>query len=65
MLAIIIQARMGSTRFKGKVLKKIYKEFSIFDIIIENLKQLNCKIIVATTNNKSDKIIVNTAVKHK
>ncbi|MFX1257981.1 MAG: cytidylyltransferase domain-containing protein [Promethearchaeota archaeon] len=65
MLAIIIQARMGSSRFKGKVLKKIYKNKTILDIILNNLKILNCKIIIATTNKESDREIVKIALKHK
>lgn len=64
MIAIIIQARTGSTRFKCKTLKKIYNEHSILDLIIENLKSLNCKIIIATTDRESDKEIVSTAIKY-
>ena len=34
---VVIQARMGSNRMHGKVLK-IYKNFSILDILIKELK---------------------------
>ena len=57
-IGIIIQARMGSTRFPGKVLKKIYKNDTLLDVIIKNLKELNQKIIIATTNNSKDEEIV-------
>jgi len=53
--AVIIQARYGSTRLLGKVLKKI-KDRIILDYVIDRLKL--CKnldeIILATTTNKKD-----------
>ena len=50
---VVIQARMGSNRMHGKVLK-IYKNFSILDILIKRVKKLNLinKIIVSTTIKK-------------
>ncbi len=65
MIGIIIQARTGSTRLKNKVLKKIFNEYSILDLMINNLKTLKCKIIIATTFNQSDKDIVKIAIKHQ
>lgn len=56
---------MGSTRLKGKVLKKIYKDKTILDFVIENLKKLNSKIIIATTQKTLDKRIVEKAKFHK
>ena len=56
---VVIQARMGSNRMHGKVLK-IYKNFSILDILIKRVKKLNLinKIIVSTTiKKKYDKIV--------
>ena len=35
--AIIIQARLGSTRLPGKVLKN-YKGYSILNVLVERLK---------------------------
>ena len=64
MVAIIIQARTGSTRFEEKVLKKIYNQYSILDLIINNLKELGQKIIIATTSNESDKKIVSKALEY-
>lgn len=63
-IGIIVQARMGSTRFKGKVLKKIYNDETILDITLKNLKPLNCDIIIATSTNKLDNDIVKFAIKN-
>ena len=62
--AIIIQARMESTRLKGKILKVVYKNKTILDLLIDNLKSLNQKIIIATTDNKLDLDIIKTAKNH-
>ncbi|NHJ20057.1 MAG: hypothetical protein EAX91_03865 [Candidatus Lokiarchaeota archaeon] len=62
--AIIIQARMESTRLRGKVLKNIYRNKTILDLLIEHLKILDQRIIIATTTNKSDVKIIETAKKH-
>ena len=64
MLAIIIQARLGSSRLPGKIIKKIYKDKTVLDILLKKLKILKTKIIIATTTNNSDRIIVETAKKH-
>ena len=53
MFHVIIQARMGSSRLPGKVLKS-YDNINSLDIIIEklkNIKEIN-KIILATTKKK-------------
>ena len=63
---VVIQARMGSNRMHGKVLK-IYKNFSILDILIKRVKKLNLinKIIVSTTIKKKDDKIVAFLQKNK
>ena len=63
---VVIQARMGSDRMQGKVLK-IYKKFSILDILIKRIKKLDLinKIIVTTTTKKKDNRIVNFCKKNK
>ena len=63
---VVIQARMGSNRMHGKVLK-IYKNFSILDILIKRVKKLNLinKIIVSTTIKKKDDKIVAFCKKNK
>ena len=62
---IILQARMGSSRLPGKVLKKI-KEKEMLLIMIERLKK--CKnidnIIICTTTNSEDDILANFCLIH-
>jgi len=60
MIVAIIQARMGSTRFPGKVLKKLYKK-TILQIIFERVQKSEKidKIIFATSNNTLDDKIEN------
>jgi spore coat polysaccharide biosynthesis protein SpsF len=54
-IAIIIQARTGSTRLANKMLKPFYQNQTILQIIIENLKRdIDLPIILATTNNPND-----------
>ena len=62
----IIQARHDSTRFPGKVLKKINDQ-SILEIIIKRLSKCHniSKIIVACSDNKSDVQIINLCKKLK
>ena len=55
----IIQARFNSTRFPGKVVKKINNK-TILEILIRRLSRSKhiSKIIVACSNNRNDKAIV-------
>lgn len=57
--AVIIQARIRSSRFYGKILKKINNK-ALLDILISRLKKLKGvdKIIVATSKSIVDKKIV-------
>lgn len=64
-IGIIIQARMGSTRYPKKVLQKIHKEQTILDIILLNLKTINYPLIVATTTQNEDDMIIDLAKKHE
>ena len=52
----IIQARMGSTRLPGKVMKKLDGKNSMLFYLISQMKhcKLLDKIVVATTNEKID-----------
>ena len=61
MLAFIVQARLGSTRFPNKVRKIIYEDKTVLDLCLENLKPLGYKIIVATTANPKDNEIIEIA----
>jgi glutamate-1-semialdehyde 2,1-aminomutase len=56
----IIQARYNSTRLPGKVVKRIYNNFSVLEILIKRLSKSKyvSKIIVACSNNINDKAIV-------
>jgi spore coat polysaccharide biosynthesis protein SpsF (cytidylyltransferase family) len=58
MIGCIVQARMGSSRLPGKVMKKIGDKF-LLDYVLEQLKSSKNieKIIVATTTLTSDDII--------
>ena len=51
---IIIQARMSSTRFPGKILMDFYYGKSLLDIQLATLKQLQLPIVLATSRNKND-----------
>ncbi|PJE81449.1 acylneuraminate cytidylyltransferase [Candidatus Pacearchaeota archaeon CG10_big_fil_rev_8_21_14_0_10_32_42] len=56
-VGIIIQARMGSTRLPGKILKQIEGK-SILEHVVERCKVSNAnKIIIATSKNKENDII--------
>jgi spore coat polysaccharide biosynthesis protein SpsF len=61
-IVCIIQARIGSTRLPGKVMKKIRGE-TILYYVVERVKQskLIDQIIVATTINQQDDVIVKEA----
>tara|TARA_B100000470_G_C19741428_1_gene369403 strand:- start:340 stop:1071 length:732 start_codon:yes stop_codon:yes gene_type:complete len=62
--AIILQARLGSKRFPGKVLKKINGK-TILEYTIKRLKKtkLSKNIIVATTKREEDQKIIKVAKK--
>lgn len=62
----IVQARMGSTRLPGKVMMKIKGEAVLF-FVIERVKQskLIDQIVIATTTNKQDDVIVKEAKRLK
>ena len=60
---LITQARLGSTRLPGKILKKINDE-SLLEIHLKRLNECNnvSKIIVATTDKPEDKVIYDYAI---
>jgi spore coat polysaccharide biosynthesis protein SpsF len=62
-IGFIIQARTGSLRFPNKVIKKFYKGESLLEILIKKLRNFNnIPIIIATTKNSDDDIIIKTAM---
>lgn len=66
-IGLILYARMSSKRFPGKVLKEVYDNKNILQIIINNLKKIKAhnNLIIATSNLKSDKKIVKFCKKNK
>ena len=65
-LGIIIQARIASTRLPNKILLPFYKNLTILDLLIQRLqKYLSIPIILATSTNPSNDILLNFANKYK
>lgn len=64
-IGIILQARMSSTRLPGKVMKIIAGKPMLWHIIhrLKRIKNAN-QLIIATTNNPKDQVIINFALKH-
>lgn len=58
-IGCIIQARMGSSRFPGKVMQKIDNDNTVLDYVIKQVQSAKNieKIIVATTNLTEDHVI--------
>jgi spore coat polysaccharide biosynthesis protein SpsF len=67
MFKIIIQCRLSSTRLKRKILKKIYKDQTIIEFMIERLLVLFKPedIIIATTIKEEDHEIIELLKKYK
>ena len=63
----VVQARIGSSRLPGKVMAKADSENIVFDYVINQLKHSKFieKIIIATTTNKEDDLIVEFAKKNQ
>lgn len=54
-IGIIIQARMGSTRLPGKILKPFYGGKTLLETLLDNLHKVNgVKVIVATSVNENN-----------
>ena len=64
--AIIIQARVGSSRYPGKILKKI-SDLPLIEWVIKRVKGSKKikNIILATTSNKIDDVLVKIAKQNK
>lgn len=65
-VGIIIQARMGSSRLPGKMTMPFYKEMCLLDVILQkfNKLRLDFPVVVATSENSKDDVIVEYANKH-
>ena len=59
LFSIIIQARIGSSRFPGKILRN-YKNYNLLKVLVQRLKKSKKvkNIIIATTKQKEDEKIV-------
>ena len=55
---IIITARSNSTRLKNKILAKITPKYRSIDILIARASKIGLRIILATSNHKSDNDLV-------
>ena len=62
---IIIQARTGSTRMPGKVIRPFFQEQTILDLLLEKAKKINLPTVLATTENQSDDHICELTAKHQ
>ena len=66
MITAIIQARMGSNRLPGKVMKNIEGKPMLYYVIRQTLaSKLVDKVVIATSVSSKDKIIVNYCKKNK
>ena len=61
----IVQARYSSTRFPGKILKKINNKQSVLEFLVNRLKKskLLSKIVIACSENEKDKKIIDICKK--
>ena len=63
--AIIIQSRMSSQRFKGKMMAPIFGEIPLVEYIAKRCQRSNVKnILVATSDESSDDVIVEQCQKN-
>ena len=54
-VGIIIQARMGSTRLPGKILKQFYGGKTLLETLLDNLHKVEgAKVIIATSVNENN-----------
>lgn len=54
-IGIIVQARMGSTRLPGKILKPFYGGKTLLETLLDNLHKVEgAKVIVATSDNENN-----------
>lgn len=54
-IGIIIQARMGSTRLPGKILKHFYGDKTLLETLLDNLHKVEgSKVIIATSVNENN-----------
>lgn len=57
---VLIQARLGSTRFPGKILQTVWSHLSALEAMVERVKLSRKvdKIIICTTDNQNDRELI-------
>lgn len=64
-IGVIVQARMGSTRFPGKVMKKLCDKEVLWHVVERLKKSIHVNdVIIATTEKQQDEIIAEFCEKH-
>ncbi|EKD28525.1 MAG: Acylneuraminate cytidylyltransferase [uncultured bacterium] len=60
LVGIFVQARLNSTRFPGKIMKKLYNNTTVLDFLLKRLSlcKRNDKLVIATTDNPKDDLLV-------
>lgn len=63
---IILQARMGSHRLPGKSMMPLWKDFSLFELVLSRITRSKRadKVILATTINPEDDVLVRIAERY-
>ena len=66
-IGVIIQARTGSSRLPQKIILPFYQGKGVLELLIERLNKTltNIPIVVATTENAADDILVNLCERRK
>ena len=64
-LGIIIEARTNSKKIKNKILKKIFKNYSVLDYILKRLKTKNYQKYSGCNNNKKNDVAICKICKRK
>ena len=63
----IVQARMGSSRLPGKVLHPLIDGMPVLEVLLRRISKskLISETVVATTDSKSDDVLVNWLLERK
>ena len=64
MNAILLTVRTNSTRLPNKCLLKLYNGITTIEYLINRLKNTNIDIILCTSTNENDNILVEIAIKN-
>lgn len=67
--SFLIQSRMGSSRFPGKALEKIYKDYTLIDVVYYRVMKANFSepfnVVVLTSDSKRDDELVAHLINNK